>query len=220
VGLLPYRRRRRSPFVYTPDDIAALLDQTHRSLPQPALRAATYRTLIGLLSVTGLRIGETIRLDRSDVDWSEGVLLIRESKIGKSRQVPVQASTLGALAIYAAQRDELQPSPQPSFFVSSRRTRLAYQAVCQTFRALVWSQPSILQRLDCFHAYATDCRSPRCPPTPSRRGCGRDPQSVDVPRSGPHTMAWNSARRGERPRRASTFTGSCNQETNGTAPGP
>ena len=137
VGLLPYRRRRRSPFIYTPDDIAALLDQTHRSLPQPALRAATYRTLIGLLSVTGLRIGEAIRLDRADVDWSEGVLLIRESKFGKSRQVPVQASTLGALAVYAAQRDELQPSPQPSFFVSSRRTRLCYQVVCQTFRALV-----------------------------------------------------------------------------------
>lgn len=137
VGLLPYRRRRQPPYIYTPDDIAALLDQTHQSLPQPALRAATYHTLIGLLSVTGLRIGEAIRLDRADVDWSEGILLIRESKFGKSRQVPVQASTLGALAVYAAQRDELQPSPQPSFFASSRRTRLCYTVVCKTFRTLV-----------------------------------------------------------------------------------
>jgi integrase/recombinase XerD len=137
VGLLPYRRRWRAPFIYTPDDIVALLDQTRPSLPQPVLRAATYHTLLGLLAATGLRVGEAIRLDRTDVDWSEGVLLIRESKFGKSRQVPVHTSTLGALAVYAAQRDELQPTPQPSFFVSSRRTRLCYQVVCQTFRTLV-----------------------------------------------------------------------------------
>lgn len=137
VGLLPYRRRRQPPYLYTPDDIAALLDQTHQSLPQPVLRAATYHTLIALLAVTGLRIGEAIRLDHADVDWSDGVLLIRESKFGKSRQVPVQASTLGALAVYAAQRDKLRPTPQPSFFVSSRGTRLCYQVVCQTFRKLV-----------------------------------------------------------------------------------
>jgi integrase/recombinase XerD len=137
VGLLPYRRRWRPPFIYTPDDIAALLDQTHRSLPQPALRAVTYHTLVGLLAVTGLRIGEAIRLDRADVDWPDGVLLIRESKFGKSRQVPVHASTLNALAVYATQRDQLQPTLQPSFFVSSRRTRLCYQVVCQTFRTLV-----------------------------------------------------------------------------------
>ena len=47
------------------------------------------RTLIGLLAATGLRIGEAIKLDRADIDWSEGVLLIRESKFGKSRLVPL-----------------------------------------------------------------------------------------------------------------------------------
>ena len=138
VGLLPHRRRWRPPFIYTNDDIAALLDQTHQSLPRPALRAATYHTLVGLLATTGLRIGEAIRLDRADVDWSDGVLLIRESKFGKSRQVPVHTTTLGALAVYAAQRDQAQPSlQQPSFFVSSRGTRLCYQVVCHTFRKLV-----------------------------------------------------------------------------------
>ena len=138
VGLLSYRRRWRPPFIYTPDDIAALLDQTHQSLLRPALRAATYHTLIGLLATTGLRVGEAIRLDRADIDWSDGVLLIRESKFGKSRQVPVHFTTLGALAVYAAQRDTLQPSlQQPSFFVSSRGTRLCYQVVCHTFRTLI-----------------------------------------------------------------------------------
>ena len=57
------------------------------------LRAATYETLIGLLAASGLRIGEAIKLDRSDVDWAEGVLLIRESKFGKSRLVPLHPSS-------------------------------------------------------------------------------------------------------------------------------
>ena len=47
------------------------------------LRAATYQTLVGLLAASGLRIGEAIKLDRSDVDRAHGVLLIRESKFGK-----------------------------------------------------------------------------------------------------------------------------------------
>ena len=68
-----------------------------RSIESP-LRAATYDTLIGLLASSGLRIGEAIKLDRSDVDWAEGVLLIRESKFGKSRLVPLQTSTMQALA--------------------------------------------------------------------------------------------------------------------------
>ena len=53
------------------------------------LRAATLRTLVGLLAVTGLRIGEALRMDRDDVDLTEGVMTIRLSKFGKSREVGV-----------------------------------------------------------------------------------------------------------------------------------
>jgi integrase len=44
-----------------------------------------------------MRIGEAIKLDRSDVDWARGVLLIRESKFGKSRLVPLHPSSMQAL---------------------------------------------------------------------------------------------------------------------------
>ena len=76
----------------TPPPTSRALIAGRRSVPSP-LRAATYQTLIGLLAATGLRIGEAIKLDRADVDWDEGVLLIRESKFGKSRLVPLHAST-------------------------------------------------------------------------------------------------------------------------------
>lgn len=137
LGLIPYRQRWRPPFIYTPADIVALMDQTHRLLPTP-LRAVTYETLIGLLAATGMRIGEAIKLERSDIDWSTGVILIRESKFGKTRQVPVKPSTLEALRSFAAQRDRLRPgSPMSSFFMSRNGNRLIYTDVSETFRRLI-----------------------------------------------------------------------------------
>jgi integrase/recombinase XerD len=136
AGLIPIRRRWRPPFIYAAHDIAALMDEARRSIPQ-ALRSATYETLIGLLAATGLRVGEAIRLDRHDIDWREGVLLVRQSKFGKSRLVPLQTSTLHALKQYDRRREELCPRPHSdSFFVSLRGTRIIYECVQPTFRML------------------------------------------------------------------------------------
>jgi len=63
------------------------------------LRALTYSTFFGLLTATGLRPGEALALDISDVDLQSGVLAIRQAKFGKSRFVPVEDSTRGALAL-------------------------------------------------------------------------------------------------------------------------
>ena len=136
LGLMPHRQRWRRPFIYATADIDAILSQA-RSIVSP-LRAATYDTLIGLLASSGLRIGEAIKLDRDDIDWAAGVLLIRESKFGKSRLVPLHTSTMQALTDHARLRDELQRRPkEPSFFVSLTRNRLSYAVVSQTFRRLV-----------------------------------------------------------------------------------
>lgn len=137
LGLIPSWQRWRRPFIYTPTDIDAILSQARDSIVSP-LRAATYETLLGLLAASGLRIGEAIKLDRSDVDWDQGVLLIRESKFGKSRLVPLHPSTMQALTAHACLRDELQPRPKDaSFFVSLTRKRLSYAVVQDTFRQLI-----------------------------------------------------------------------------------
>jgi integrase len=136
AGLIPIRRRWRPPFIYSDADIAALMAEARRAIRQP-LRAATYETLIGLLAATGLRVGEAIRLDRHDIDDREGVLLVRRSKFGKSRQVPLQPSTVDALQQYARRRDALCTRPSSeSFFVSLRGTRIIYECVQPTFRML------------------------------------------------------------------------------------
>jgi site-specific recombinase XerD len=135
ADILPGRFERAVPYLYSEDDIAALMAAT-ADLPL-ALQRHTYRTLIGLLSVTGMRIGEAIGLARDDVHAARGVLRVVNSKFGKSREIPLHPSVIEALRRYAEQRDRLCPTPScDSFFVSTRGTRLRYSVVATTFRKL------------------------------------------------------------------------------------
>jgi integrase len=134
--LLPARTHRAVPYLYSEADISALMAAA-RELRSP-LRAATFETLVGLLTVTGLRIGETLRLDRDDVDLDDGVLRVRQSKFNKSREVPLHPTTVDALAAHARRRDQLCPRPRgPSFFVSTAGTRLRYDNVHLAWLGLV-----------------------------------------------------------------------------------
>lgn len=136
AGTIRHPRRWRRPFIYSDDDVLAMIEQASVVIPQP-LRSATYQTLIGLLATTGLRIGEALRLDRGDLDGSEGVLRIRESKFGKSRLVPLDPSAVDALERYDHTRQRLLPDPSTdSLFVSLRGTRVIYETVWPTHRML------------------------------------------------------------------------------------
>ena len=133
AGLVRRPRSRSPPFIYTDEELLALLAHARASIPQP-LRAATMQTLIGLLASSGLRVGEALRLDRGDIDWSDGVLHIRQSKFRKSRLVPLAPSVLEALERYAHLRDRERPAAAgESFFVSLRGTRVIHACVWKTF---------------------------------------------------------------------------------------
>jgi integrase/recombinase XerD len=135
--LLAHRRRPRpEPYLYSDDEVVALLEASSRL--SPLLRAATYRTLFGLLAVTGLRVGEAIHLDRDDVDLERGLLVVWQGKFRKAREVPLHPSTVEALHGYGQLRDELRPRrKQASFFISTVGTRLCESAVRSTFAQLV-----------------------------------------------------------------------------------
>jgi integrase len=106
-------------------------------VPSP-FRAATFQTMIGLLAVTGMRVGEVIALGRCDVDWAEGLLVIRDSKFGKSREVVLDPTTAEALACYARFRDQRVPRPaSPAFFISAKGTPVIYADFGEFFRKLV-----------------------------------------------------------------------------------
>ncbi len=124
-GLLPDRYRRRSPYIYSDDEVARIVREAARLPSSVGLRAHTYATLFGLLAATGLRLGEALALDRDDVDLRAALLAVRRAKFGKSRFVPVHDSTRTALRRYAEQRDVLISHPaSPAFLLSERGTRI------------------------------------------------------------------------------------------------
>lgn len=134
--LIPYRQTRKPPYIYSDEDVAALL-RAAQGLAHP-LMAATYTTLFGLLAVTGMRLGEALALDRADVDWDEAVLSVRNTKFQKSREVALHPTTLDALRVYARKREETCPRPKtPSFLVSLAGTRVFSQNVHFNFLKLI-----------------------------------------------------------------------------------
>lgn len=125
TDLLPGRSNRATPYLYSEDEVRRLMVATGQ-LRSP-LRQVSFSTLVGLLWVTGMRIGEALKLDRQDVDLAHELLVVRDSKFGKSREIPIHESTTAALRCYAKRRDELcSQVNSPAFFVSLAGTRIRY----------------------------------------------------------------------------------------------
>ncbi|KXX62319.1 tyrosine-type recombinase/integrase [Rhodococcus sp. LB1] len=136
AGLLSKGVRRRTPYLYSPAQIVAVMGAARR-LDSP-LRAATFETFVGLMAATGLRTGEAMGLDRDDVHLDDSLLIVRHSKFDKSRQVPLHQTTADALEDYARRRDELCPHPAvPCFFLSGAGTRLNHTNMSTTFAGLL-----------------------------------------------------------------------------------
>ena len=134
--VLSRRYRRIPPYLYSSEEVAALMSAADGLAP--AMRAATWRTLIGLLAVTGMRQGEACRLERGDADLEAGTLVIADSKFGKSRQVFLHPTAVAALRAYEQARDRVFPEPQAAtFFVNSRGGPLDGHNIQHTFAVLI-----------------------------------------------------------------------------------
>ena len=136
ADLIPRRPRRATPYLYSDAEITALIAAA-ASLRFP-LRAATYQTLIGLLAVTGMRVGEAIRLDRADVDL-DGRRADRPRD--QVRQVPAGAAAphhgRPRCAATCGCGTGCTPGPAtPALFISPAGTRLIYCNVHATFQRL------------------------------------------------------------------------------------
>src|SRR5438876_969758 len=85
-----------------------------------------------------MRVLQALGLQPTDLDWTDGVLTIRKAKLGKSRLVPLHATTLKALATFVQHRDrffaQLRSQPKVShFFVTSRGTKLGVTHIDRVF---------------------------------------------------------------------------------------
>jgi integrase len=152
IGLLgPPKRKRPAPHIYTESELAGLLDAARHMAPPNGLRAWTCATLLGLLSCTGLRIGEALRLQNTDVDLADGLLHIRHGKGDRSRWVPLHSTAAQALRRYVKRRNEVYPHPATdTFFLTADGTAMHYRRALHDFwrlrKRVGWSALSHLRR--------------------------------------------------------------------------
>jgi integrase len=134
--LLPWRPHRACPYLYREEEIIALI-KAASALSSP-LRVATYQSLIGLLAVTGMRVGEAINLDLQDFDARNGTLIIKGAKFNKMREIPLHPTTVASLKRYLARRNRMSSAEGTSaLFTSPTGSRLLYCNVQWTFQRLV-----------------------------------------------------------------------------------
>ena len=133
-GLLPAKKPRAVPFIYSQDDVDALLAACDCEFADQRV-AVTVRTIIGLLAATGLRISEALGLGIDDIDFDNDVLVIKAAKSAE-RLVPVHPSTTAALKDYIAlpARTATHPDPHGPVFVTGKGTGYVYISFFALFK--------------------------------------------------------------------------------------
>ena len=194
LGLVAFQRHWRPPFIYSSDDVETLMAAVTRLVPTP-LRAATFQTMIGLLAATGMRVGETIALDRNDIDWAEAVIVVRSSKFTspgscpwtRPRSTRWRATPRSGIDACPARRARRSSSParahrsstptsEPSSAHSwprpgsglTRRPSPAFTTYATASRCTPWSvgiKPARTSRPCCPGCRPTSAISPRATPT-------------------------------------------------------
>jgi integrase/recombinase XerD len=145
-GLLPRGSKRAHPYLYSEEELRRLLAGAKAypswnrfpGLSWKRFQAQTFYCLFGLLAVTGMRVGEALKLRPGDIDWNTGVLTIHHAKFDKSRLVPLHATTVKALATFVRHRDRFfagLPSPPKlaHLFVTSCGTPIPVTQVNKVF---------------------------------------------------------------------------------------
>jgi integrase len=162
TGVFGPSYRRGPVHIYTDKEIRTLLQATWQLGPSRGWQPNLYRTLLGLLACTGLRISEALALEDRDVNCESGLLTVRRGKGGHSRCLPLHASVAAALRGHRQVRRRLIVRPKSSaYFLSSRGTPLVYRRVAAVFRQLCnglgWTHPPRPRLHDLRHTFAVRC---------------------------------------------------------------
>jgi integrase len=134
---LPKRPPPFVPYIYSVQELRRLVDATDSyQRGESSLTPLTFRTILLLLYGTGLRDGEVIRLNRTDVDLDNSLFVIRLTKFHKSRLVPFGPQVRQALTEYATSRIAHASSDDENapFFTSRKGTRLILNTLQAHFR--------------------------------------------------------------------------------------
>ncbi len=124
TGLIAAKRYRTKPYIYTPEQITDLVRVAGLTISPYGLQGQTLSTTFGLIAVTGMRISEALRLTDQDVDLEAGKILIRESKKGSDRALPLSPCAINRLKQYKQYRCWLLGACSETFFQKETGKRL------------------------------------------------------------------------------------------------
>ncbi len=128
----------RRPYIFTQEQILALLAAASKLPPANSLRPHTYRTLFGLLYSTGIRIGEAIGLNLKDFHEAEQGLYVAAGKFRKDRWIILSDSTRREVRDYLNNRLCIKPRfPDSPLFLNLRSRRCRQTTIYQAFRFLL-----------------------------------------------------------------------------------
>jgi integrase len=162
VGVLGPSYRRRPVHIYSAEEILALLGATSQLAKNHSTTAATFKTLLGLLAASGLRVSEALRLQWQDIDWTRGLLRVLSAKSGAHRQIPLHRSTLAALKRYQQRcRKTLPSEPGAALFRTPQAKAMNYEQARRAFGSvrahLGWLQQPRPRLHDLRHTFAVNC---------------------------------------------------------------
>ncbi|MDR2141453.1 MAG: tyrosine recombinase XerC [Deltaproteobacteria bacterium] len=144
AGVKSPKKAQKKPSFLTTREIGELLDGPNPAAdslaspgdnPAPAPdedpRQIRDQAILELLYSSGLRVGELVNLDVSDLSLTQRSVLARQAKGAKDRLVPVGAPAIAALKKWLTLRaSSLKPGqPQPALFLGSRGERLGDREV-------------------------------------------------------------------------------------------
>lgn len=151
-------------YIYSDEEIQTLLKQCSNLKPNCCMVSSTFKTLIGLIAVTGLRINEALSLNLGDLHLRETLLFVRKGKFSKDRWVPLAVSTTQALDCYLLFRKQSGSTlPDAPLFQDRFKRRVSYDVAQYNFRKMIrrcgiGKNASQLPRVhDLRHSYATKC---------------------------------------------------------------
>jgi len=135
-GIYGPAHRRTPAHIFSDRELELIFAACDELDPKDGLRPKTFKTLLGLLLVAGLRISEVLKLQFKDVDLQNKTITIRESKFHKSRMLPIHTTSCSALINYSLLRAKYQHSNTNTFFISEKGNALVYSTIRHTFRKI------------------------------------------------------------------------------------
>jgi site-specific recombinase XerD len=134
IPQIPVLRTSFTPYIFSKDEIAALFqaaDQLRAKQKYMKTIIFSIPVLLRFLYATGVRIGEALALKNGDINLDDKYFIIRDSKNGKERMIPISQSLALVCRDYVTNRNKLSKCQMKNenFFTSCNGLAIKRDAV-------------------------------------------------------------------------------------------